>query len=426
MPDAGPAATEPRPDGFDEPHLLGANAPSIDLSRIALPPPLRVAADFGVLDLSEYFAETSGGVRTYLLQKARYVEARPSLRQVLVLPGDRDAVADLDGVRCYRLHGPLIPLQRTYRFMLATRSLARICAHERPNVIEVGSAYAAPWIVRRATDQLAVPAVWFYHAHLPRLVNARGADGSLPRRLAGAAVQSYVRAIAKTVRMTIASSEHVVQQLRAWGVERVAKVPLGVDVDHFHPSRAVRRAAVRARLGLPEGRIALYVGRFSREKNVHVMLRGWHDVAHRTGATLVLVGVGPREVRFRQMAGTNVVFLPFEGDRDRLADLYAAVDLCITPGPNETFGLAALEAMASGIPVLAADQGGVAESVSLSGAGRCYAAHDAGHFAECAVQMLAEDLPRLGRTGRAYVETHHRWSMVFDRLFDVYRDVAAG
>lgn len=418
--DAASAATAAR---FDEARLLAQQAPPIDLAQTALPPPLRPAAALGVLDISEYFAETSGGVRTYLLQKARYVEAHPELRQVLVLPGAEDGIGELTGVRCYRLHGPLIPLQRTYRFMLATRSLARICAHERPDLIEVGSAYTVPWLVSRATASLRVPAVWFYHSHLPRLINPRGARGLAPARLAEHAIVAYVRRVARTVSATIASTDYVQRELEGWGIRNVVKVPLGVDAERFHPSRSVRRHAVRASRGLPDGPLALFVGRFAREKHVDVIVRAWQEIGPRTGATLVLVGTGPYETRLRQMAGPRVIFLPFERDRDALADLYAAADFAITPGPLETFGLAALEAMASGIPVLAPDQGGVAESVGRSGAGRRFVTGSVDSVIAEATALLGEDLSAIGGVGRAYVEQHHRWDQVFVRLFEVYRDV---
>ena len=123
-----------------------------------------------MLDISEFFGETTGGVRTYLLQKARYVESRPDLRQILVVPGARDSIHETGGVRCYRLHGPSIPTQKPYRFMLATRSTNRIVAHERPQLIEVGSAWCAPWLVHLATRGGQVPAVWFYHSNFPRVI----------------------------------------------------------------------------------------------------------------------------------------------------------------------------------------------------------------------------------------------------------------
>ena len=98
----------------------GAQA-SLDISRLELPPRLRPGAELGVLDITEFFGETTGGVRTYLLQKARYVQRRPELRQAIVVPGARDEILEASGVRCYRLHGPSVPTQKPYRFMLATR-----------------------------------------------------------------------------------------------------------------------------------------------------------------------------------------------------------------------------------------------------------------------------------------------------------------
>ncbi len=92
------------------------------LARATLPPRLRPGAEVSVLDISEFFGETSGGVRTYLLQKARHVAADPALRHVLVVPGARDLVLEGQGVRCYRLRGPTIPTRKPYRFMLAPRS----------------------------------------------------------------------------------------------------------------------------------------------------------------------------------------------------------------------------------------------------------------------------------------------------------------
>src|SRR3954470_14874817 len=164
---------------------------SLDISRSVLPPRLRPDG-LGVLDISEFFGETTGGVRTYLLQKARYVEARPELRQVLVVPGAQDSIHQADGVRCYRLHGPSVPTQKPYRFMLATRSTSRIVAHERPDVIEVGSAWCAPWLVHLATRSLDVPTVWFYHSNFPRVIAPWPARVGRVRRAASELAWRYV------------------------------------------------------------------------------------------------------------------------------------------------------------------------------------------------------------------------------------------
>jgi alpha-1,6-mannosyltransferase len=226
------------------------------------------------------------------------------------------------------------------------------------------------------------------------------------------------------VHTTIAPSDTVVRELRDAGLENLVCVPLGVDLERFNPGRRIRAGETRRRFGLPEGRLALYVGRIAGEKDLDVLLRAWPRVEQRTGTRLVIVGDGPaRRTLAAGPGGDRAIWLPFQRNRDQLADLYAAVDLYVAPGPAETFGLASLEALASGNPVLSVDQGGVAETVTRSGTGLLYASGDSAHLAETAERLLGMDLAALGARARHYAETKHSWSAVFDRLFSVYRNV---
>ena len=83
-------------------------------------------------------------------------------------------------------------------------------------------------------------------------------------------------------------------------------------------------------------------------------------------------------------------WLPFERNRDRLADLLAAVDVYVAPCSLETFGLSALEALASGTPLLTADRGGVAETATRSGAGQLFHSGDAAALTEPPAGSLLE------------------------------------
>ena len=377
-----------------------------------------------MLDITEFFGDTTGGVRTYLLEKARYVQRRPELRQILVVPGAEDEILEASGVRCYRLHGPSIPTQKPYRFMLATRSTTRIVAHERPDLIEVGSAWCAPWLVHLATRRLRVPAVWFYHSNFPRIIAPRPHAAGWARLTASALAWRYVSRLGGLVHATIAPTQTVVRELESAGVANVFHVPLGVDLGRFNPGRRDRAEETRRRFGLPDRPLGLYVGRMAAEKDIDLLLEGWLEVERRTGARLVLVGAGPalRWLR-RTRGGRRATWLPYQRDRDLLADLYGAVDLYVAPGSAETFGLSAMEGLASGLPVLSVDRGGVAEAVGLSGAGRLYTSGDPGDLAARAIELFGQDLPALGRLGRRYAEEHHGWDAVLDRLFDVYRRV---
>lgn len=397
----------------------------LDIGAQALPPRLRAGASFGVLDITEFFGETSGGVRTYLLEKARYVEARLDLRHVVVVPGPRDGITDTTGVRCYRLRGPRVPTQAPYRFMLATRSSRRIVEHEGPDVIEVGSIGLVPWVVRHATRRADVPLVGFYHSHLPRQIAPSGVRNPAHRRVAETLAWRYLRALDRHFATTIVATDYVARELAAAGIDRTTRVPLGVDAGLFHPRRRDGAAVTRRMAGLSPRPLVLYVGRLAREKDLETLIDGWRLAEPRMDAELAIVGNGPRGAALRaRAAGLRIRFLPHVGNRMRLARLVAAADLCVAPSPVETFGLAAIEAMASGVPVLAAHRGGAAELVDRSRAGVHFASGSPGAFAEALLAMLRTDLRALGARGRRFAEQEHDWNRVLDRLFGVYRSLA--
>ena len=97
-----------------------------------------------VLDITEYYGETSGGVRTYLREKSAFVASRESLRQIIVVPGERDSVSDEGPVRRYEIGVPFIPGQKPYRIMLAPGRVRAILERERPDIIEIGSSHFVP------------------------------------------------------------------------------------------------------------------------------------------------------------------------------------------------------------------------------------------------------------------------------------------
>jgi alpha-1,6-mannosyltransferase len=120
-----------------------------------------------------------------------------------------------------------------------------------------------------------------------------------------------------------------------------------------------------------------------------------------------------------------VHFVPYVANRVRLAHLIAAADLCVAPSSVETFGLSAIEALARGVPLLAADRGGVAEMVQRSGAGEVFETGAPASVAEALIALMGRDLRALGAQGRGYCEREHDWNEVLARLFRVYDSLAA-
>ena len=404
---------------------LDSDRVPLDLARGTLPDVARPAATLAVLDTTEWFAPTSGGIRTYLLQKEVYVAARPWLRHALVVPWSTDGIVEREGARWYEFAGPRVPRNEPYRLLTSVRRMRRVFDHEQPHVIELGSPAVVPWVVFRALGKRDVPIVNFFHSHFPALL--RGSRRPVPpaREILFDAAWWYARRMDRRVSATIAASRFVADDLERAGIPNVVRIPLGVDLEHFTPERRANAAATRVEWKLPaDGPLVTFIGRFAHEKELDVLMDAWPEIQRRTGASLVMAGDGPEKLALQaRNTGAQVFWLPFIADRARLADLQAASSVYMATSPHETFGLSPLEAMACGTPVLAADGGGVREHVLSSGAGRIFTPGDADDLVEQAVALLNDDLAGHGARARTFAAREHSWESVFDRVFALYARV---
>jgi alpha-1,6-mannosyltransferase len=396
-----------------------------DLARGELPPVSRPDATLAVLDTTEWFAPTSGGIRTYLLQKERYIATRPWLRHALVVPWATDGLVERDGARWYEFAGLRIPRNEPYRLLTSVRRMRRVLEHEQPHVIELGSPAIVPWVVFRALGRRDVPIVNFFHSHFPALLGGSRRPVPPARELLRDAAWWYARRMDRRVSATIAASRFVADDLEAAGIPNVVRIPLGVDLEHFTPDRREHSSETRRAWNLPgDGPLVTFIGRFAHEKELDVLMDAWPAIQRRTGASLVMAGDGPEKRALQaRNTGAQVFWLPFIADRERLADLQAASSVYMATSPHETFGLSPLEAMACGTPVLAADGGGVREHVLSSGAGGLFVPGDARDLVEQAVTLLQGDLAGHGARARAFAAREHSWESVFDRLFALYARV---
>lgn len=196
-----------------------------------------------------------------------------------------------------------------------------------------------------------------------------------------------------------------------------------VDAKHFSPAR--RSAARRAADGASGKPIVLHVGRLAREKDTGVLVAAFRQ-AHRElqeSARFEVSGDGPdaAAVRAQLPFATHRGFL----DRFRLVDCYADSDIFVFPSPTETCGLAALEAMASGLPVVAADKGGVLENVRHERNGVLVPAGNASAFAAAIVSLVGDPnrRHRLAEGARAWSEGRS-WAAQLDELEVIYASLA--
>jgi alpha-1,6-mannosyltransferase len=182
-------------------------------------------------------------------------------------------------------------------------------------------------------------------------------------------------------------------------VANLARVPLGVDLDLFHPER--HDATLRARYAEPHEALLVHCGRLSPEKKPQRSIRALACLRERgVPARLLVIGAGPLGKRLRRLAGDLPVrFLGFIRDRRALAALLATADAVLAPGPVETSGLAALEALACGTPVVVDAASALPEVVG--GAGVAVGDED---FAAGVAALLAQPAGRRRAAARQRAE----------------------
>lgn len=213
---------------------------------------------------------------------------------------------------------------------------------------------------------------------------------------------------------------------------RVHVVEPGVDLERFRPGPPGAREDARRRLGLPTDRpVVLFAGRVQPLKAPDVLVRalGALRASGRPVPLLVVLGGPsgrPTAVReLRALAVTlgvddDVVVRP-PAPRDELVTWYRAADLVAMPSRSESFGLVAVEAQASGTPVLAAAVGGLRTVVDDDVSGRLVVGHDPEDWADVVADALA-DAPRRARwaVGARQVAERYAWSTAADQVLKVY------
>ena len=292
------------------------------------------------------------------------------------------------------------------------------------------------WVGRRARRRLGVPLVQTFHT-LARAKNANLAPGERPEPVLRTTAEDRVVAEADAiVAPTVAEASLLRIAYRAQP-SRVHVVEPGVDVATF----TAPRDAAAARRDLGGGRIILHVGRLQPLKGPDVALRTLAEIvrSERPGelpTRLVVVG-GPsgaggalsdraaleRLAEELGVADRFAVLAP--RPHPELAALYAAADVVVVPSRSESFGLVALEAQASGTPVVAAAVGGLVHAVG-EGAGTLVSGYEPAAWAT-AVRRYLDDpaaASAAGRCGRAHA-ARHGWDRTAARTLDVYRAVGA-
>lgn len=234
-------------------------------------------------------------------------------------------------------------------------------------------------------------------------------------------VARILRSVNKKSDLFISTSQIMQKKLADLNIHNVKIWPCGVDIDLFSPNK--KTEAMRSRLGFSEdgAKLVLNAGRMAPEKNLYILK---DLVTQGKNINLSLVGDGPLRAKLEQhFSGTNTYF-PGYMSHFELAQAFASSDVFVMPSTTETFGLAVLEAQASGCPVVAARAGGLAEIIHHGQDGFLF---DPNHPEQCTqyVTLLCEDeqLRRQFAEQACKNAKNWSWEKATEKLCEFYNGV---
>ncbi len=330
----------------------------------------------------------------------------------------------LDGVKPDRsltdetlVRGMPIPFYKHLKMGFpAKRALTRLWTLHRPDVVHIATEGPLGWSALQAAKKLKLPVSSDFRTNFHAYSDHYGIGW-----LRGA-IMNYMRKFHNAALATMVPTPALAQELVNLGFERLHVVPRGVDTDLFHPAR--RSSALRAQWGAgDESLVLLCVGRLAAEKNLGLVLSAFERlVGVNAHVKLVLVGDGPLKPSLEKKH-PEVVFAGFRTGED-LAQHYASADMFLFPSLTETFGNVTLEAMSSGLPVVAFRHAAAAELIHSGVNGQLIEAGDQSAFMQMAEQLAEMHALRsqMGQEARI-TALGQAWPLIFQKTEKIFRQV---
>ncbi|HUG24761.1 glycosyltransferase family 4 protein [Piscinibacter sp.] len=317
--------------------------------------------------VTETYPPELNGVALTVERTIRHLRTRG--HQVELIRPRQRGEDPLDAPHELRTMSCSIPMYWELRMGLASAgTLRRRFEQTRPQLVHVATEGPLGWAALRAAQALNLPVSSDFRTNFHEYSRYYGLGWLSP------VVYDCLRRFHRRTQLTFVPTSAVRESLEAAGFGRIAVVGRGVDTGLFDPAK--RSEALRVQWGVgDDAPVLLYVGRLAAEKNVALALCAFEAVRlHVPSARMVVVGDGP--ARRRLEADFPAVHFAGVQRGEVLAQHYASADLFLFPSLSDTFGNVTLEALASGLPVVAFDAAAAADHVDDCGNGLLVPAGD--------------------------------------------------
>ncbi|WP_142828307.1 glycosyltransferase family 4 protein [Planococcus soli] len=364
-----------------------------------------------IMIVTETFLPSTDGIVTRLAACIRWLHQDG--HEVQIIAPDL-GVKEFDGATVKGVPAYAFPFYRSKKFAFPNRIIKKYMTEFDPDIVHVVNPAVVGYSGVTYADKLDIPLIASYHTNIPQYM-AYYKLGKLDWIM-----WWYMKKMHNKADLNLCTSHTVLEELTTKGFERMQVWKRGVDTEKFHPRHSSEDMRNRLSGGQKDKILLIYVGRLAAEKEIEKI----RDVLKESDRfCLAIVGDGPhRKELEKHFFNTRTVFTGFIHGNE-LASAFASADAFVFPSTTETLGLVIMEAMASGLPVVAAESGPTKEQVTDYRNGLLYDSKDPESFKNIILQL--EDARfRQQLAQQAVVDVAELgWAAAAEQIRDLYTQI---
>ncbi len=378
-----------------------------------------------IVDVSEFYSPTGGGVRNYVDHKFK-AAARHGHSLTVIAPGTEDRVETRKGGKLIWIDTPQLPFDRNYRMFWGPKKVWQAIDAEAPDLLEGSSPWRGGWLA--ANWPGSAVKMLFMHADpvavYPQTL-LRGALSPIAIDRLFGWYWWYLRRLNARFDGCVVAGTWLKRRFAEYGLQNLHVVPFGVETRRFKPG--LRDERLRAQMleecGLPpDASLVLNIGRHHPEKRVGTVIEAVMRAQNSRPIGLYVIGDGfiRASIEAKASRGRHIKLAGWVQEREQMARMIASADALLHGSSAETYGFVVAEALSCGAPVVVPDTGGAADLASPDCA-ESYPPGDAEAASIALLKLLARDRETLsqaalkqGRERIGDLEQH------FDGLFALY------
>ncbi|MYL51855.1 glycosyltransferase [Pontibacillus yanchengensis] len=361
--------------------------------------------------ITETFLPSTDGVVTRLTEAIKYL--RKQNHEVVVIAPDL-GVTEFEGAIIEGVKATNLPFYRYRPFALPNKIVKDLLEKHQPDLVHVVNPALLGVSGVKYASLLNFPLIASYHTHVPKYMDYYNLYPFKP------ILWWYFKRLHNKADLNLCTSQAVKNELDEHGFHNVHVWKRGVAIDRYHPSHYNEDMRNRLSGGEPEKKLLVFVGRLAPEKEIHKLKP---LLEKRSDVRLAIVGDGPvREQLENKFTGTNTIFTGFLHGNE-LSQAFSSADAFIFPSITETLGLVILEAMASGLPVIAAKSGPTMEQVDDERTGLLFENEDTQSLITAVEKLEDPALHQSMRENAREEAEKFSWTKPSEQILEVYEEV---